>query len=243
MRFGINLATQPYQDVQRFLMRWGLAAVGLFILTIVLVYSATGAFLSWRVAEKRENSLRQQIAERDRQKLDAESYLNRPENREVRDRSQFLNNVIARKAFSWTEVFTDLENLVPARMHVLVLRPEVNQDNQLLLHINVAGSSRDAAIELVRRLEHSPHFHSAQIDSEAAIKAAQNQPDTARFDISAIYIPSFARPQKTATEGQPSSADATATSSSPQQRQPQRSSPGPAAKPPEKRMEVRNAGH
>src|SRR5512132_1679954 len=104
MRFDINLASQPYQDVQRFLLRWGLAIFALLLFTGGLVYAATTAFMSWRVTDKQIRYVRSQIAERDRQKAQVEAFLNRPENRETRDRSQFLNALIARKAFSWTEV-------------------------------------------------------------------------------------------------------------------------------------------
>lgn len=233
MRFEINLASQPYLDVKRFILRWSLGLVVLLIVTVVLVYAATSAVLSWRITERRANVLRQQIAERDRQKKDAEGYLARPENREMRDRSQFLNSMIARKAFSWTEIFTDLETLVPARLHVLTLHPEVNEDNQLVLRLSVAGSSRDAAVELVRRMEHSPHFQSAQIDSESALLPLPGETDTVHFEISAVYIPDFARPQRmaaapAATSPEPTGAVATRSTAAP--------------KPP-RRPEGRHAGH
>jgi type IV pilus assembly protein PilN len=212
-------------------LRWGLGLVVLLLVTVVLVYSATSALLSWRTTEKRAALLRQQIAERDHQKQDVEKFLGLPENREMRDRSQFLNGMIARKAFSWTEVFTDLETLVPARLHVLAIRPEVNEDNQLVLRLGVAGSSRDAAIELVRRLEHSPHFQSAQIDSESAVLPQPGQSDTVHFEISAVYIPDFARPQKVAAgaSAPPPTAAVSPTST--------------AVRKPPRPPEGRNAGH
>ena len=196
MRFDINLASQPYQDVQRFLVRWGSLLIGLLVLTIVLVYAATASFLSWRVSERRLDALRQQIAERDQQRTNAERFLNRPENRQVRDRSQFLNAAFSRKAFSWTEIFSDLETLVPGKLRVLSIRPEVTEDNQLQLRLSVSGTARDAAVELVRRLEKSPHFTAASIDSETALMPSGSEHDTIRFDITALYIPSFARTRK-----------------------------------------------
>lgn len=198
MRFDINLASQPYQDVQRFLVRWGLGLFAIALLTVGLVYAATTAFLSWRVTDKQIHYLQQQIADRDRQKAEVQAFLARPENRETRDRSQFLNALIARKAFSWTEVFTDLENIMPPRLHVTAIRPEINADDQLQLHLTVVGSSRESAIALVRRLEQSPHFTQAQVQQENARQTTGGGGDAVQFEILAIYLPAFARPQKQA---------------------------------------------
>ncbi len=205
MRFNINLATQPHEDVQRFFLRWTIGLLVLAVVTIGLVYAALASYLSWRVTARDIASIRSQIAEQDRQRAEVEAFLNRPENRETRDRSQFLNALIARKAFSWTEVFSDLEKIVPARLRVYSIRPEIDEDNQLELHIEVVGSSRDSANELVQRLEQSPHFTRARVDSESRQAAAQNQPALVRFQISAIYLPSWsvARAQPAGGKAEP----------------------------------------
>lgn len=195
MRLDINLASQPYGDVQRFFFRWRVGLLLLAVLTVGLLFAAGTAFRSWRTTEERELYLRQQIADREGQKLAVEAFLNRPENRQTRNRSQFLNALFARKAFSWTEVFSDMETLVPARLHVVSITPKIDENNELELDLKVAGSSRDSAIELVRRLEQSPHFSAPRIKSEATSQAS-NQPPSVEFDIAAIYVPAFARPQK-----------------------------------------------
>jgi type IV pilus assembly protein PilN len=203
MRFEINLASQPFQDVRRFLLRWGVAALAVGVVTVALVYMASAAFFSWRVTKGEVNNLQQQIAERDQQKAEIQAFLNRPENRDTRDRAQFLNFLFARKAFSWTEVFTDLEKIMPPRLRVVAIRPTVNNENQLELHLSVAGGARDAVVELAHRLEQSPHFSHAVILTESVQQTEsgpkqQNRTDSYRFELSANYIPSFARPAEQA---------------------------------------------
>ena len=191
MRFNINLATQPHEDVQRFYLRWTLGLLVLAVVSAGLIYAAVTSYLSWRVTAREIASVRSQIAERDQQRAAVEAFLNRPENRETRNRSQFLNALIARKAFSWTEVFSDLEKIVPPHLRVYSIRPEVDEDNQLQLHIEVVGPSRDSANELVYHLEQSPHFKDARVDTESRQAEAQNQPALVRFQISAVYLPSW----------------------------------------------------
>jgi type IV pilus assembly protein PilN len=222
MRFEINLASQPTQDVQRFLLRWSLAVLVAVLVTAGLVYAASSAFFSWRVTEREVHSLQQQISKRDQQKAEVQAFLNRPENRETRDRSQFLNALFARKAFSWTEVFTDLEKIVPPGIHVVGMHPAVNDKNELELHLSTSGRTRDTATELVHRLEQSSHFSNAQILSETTVQQ-QNRPPSFSFEISAIYIPSFARTlnQAAGDEKSPASpSPASAATSKP-------SAPGP----------------
>ena len=49
MRISINLATQPYEDVRPFLVRWGLLAALLLAITVVMVWRAGG----WQHAQER----------------------------------------------------------------------------------------------------------------------------------------------------------------------------------------------
>jgi type IV pilus assembly protein PilN len=187
MRLEINLASQPYEDARQFWMRWGTAVLALGVVTLVLVtLTVTGWVFARRdhatMAEKRA-----MIAERDRIRSQAEEFLNRPENRNTRDTSQFLNELIERKAFSWTQVLENLEKVMPARVHLVSINPQLDEDNQLGLKMTVAGDSRDRAIELARRMEESGRFSQTNIIRESY--AVSQGGDTEQFDIIAQYIP------------------------------------------------------
>ncbi len=193
MDISINLASQPYQQVQRLVFRWRLILSGMGLLAVVLLCAAVAACLSWRTTHNQAAALQRQIEELDRRKAEAENFMNRADNRQIRMRAEFLNAAIARKAFSWTEVFSDLEHIMPAHLRVISIHPEINGDRQLELQLTVSGSERQAAIDLVRRLEQSPHFAQAQINNEMSQNPQNAQGDSIQYSISAIYIPSFAR--------------------------------------------------
>lgn len=188
MRVDINLATQPYQDARRFWLRWGGALVALGLLTLILLYSV---LTGWVSARKDRDLIRQreaQIAARDQERAQAEALLSRPENRSTRDRSQFLNDLFQRKAFSWTRVFEDLERVMPARLHVVSIQPAMAPDNELAIKLVVAGESRDRALELVRKMESSQRFQQTRIEQENT-QPGQTPGDNVQFDISASYVP------------------------------------------------------
>ncbi len=187
MRITINLASQPFEDAQRFVRQWTLTLSLVGLLTLALVVGAVLRLRSWRVEELRIHDLQSQLAQGDREIGQAEAFLNRPENRDTRDKSLILNELIVRKAFSWTEVFSDLERIMPPRLHVVSIRPELTPDNQLELRMVVAGESRERALDLVRRMEQSPHFRQPQVVAEAREDAPQNPGDRVQFDISTLY--------------------------------------------------------
>jgi type IV pilus assembly protein PilN len=199
MRIDINLATQPYEDSQQLWVRWGsgVAVIGLF--TLMLLYMV---ITGWISARKDRNLIRQreeQIAERDNEKTKAEVILSLPENRNTRDRSQFLNDLFQRKAFSWTKVFEDLERVMPARLHVVSIHPEMPNENQLQIKLRVAGESHERALELVRKMEGSQRFQQTRIDIEN-FQSGQTTGDNVEVDITAMYVPDFENLNKQRTQ-------------------------------------------
>ncbi len=193
MRVNINLATRPYQDVRQFLLRWGAVVALLAIFSGVLLYYAIHSWRQSRDVNASIDLLRKEISQLDRERQQGIDLLNRPENRDVTSESRFLNQVvIARKAFSWTRVFEDLERMMPPRLHVVSMQPELDANNQLQLRLIVAGNSRDRAVELIRHMEDSPTFRHAQLHAEtvATPSAGANSGDTIQFEITSQYLPS-----------------------------------------------------
>jgi len=216
MRLDINLASQPYEDARQFWMRWGTAAVGLGIVTLVLLALTITGWVNARRDRQAMAEKRALIADRDRIRTNAEDFLNRPENRNTRDVSQFLNLMIERKAFSWTRVLENLEKVMPARVHLVAIHPELDEDNQLALKMTVAGESRDRAIELARRMEESKRFAQTNIIQERSTQSTTG--DTEQFDLMAIYIaePVTAAPEtKPATDAKPADGGKTENDAKP----------------------------
>ena len=190
MRLDINLATHPYEDARQFWFRWGGALAALGILTVGLLYYTAAGWADSRKDHKLAQQYEQQIAARDQEKAAAQALMNLPQNSVIRDRSQFLNDLFYRKAFSWTQVFEDLEKVMPPRVHVVSITPELAADNELAIKLVVAGDSHDRALELVRKMEDSQRFRQTQITTESSEAGNNNNPgDTVKFDISALYVP------------------------------------------------------
>jgi hypothetical protein len=187
MRLDINLASQPYEDARAVYLRWGGALALVVALTLALVGFAVYQWRSTRDSAGRSSELRRQITRIERERAENQAILNRPENRSTRERSQFINGLIVRKSFSWTQVFADLEKAMPARVHLLSITPELKEGRQIEIKMRIAGDSREKALDLARRLEQSRRFRDAQVTDERT--DPQGGGNKVEMQVSAFYVP------------------------------------------------------
>ncbi len=164
----------------------------LSLATALLLFLAVTRFIIANRERQEIAGIEAVIAAFDQEKGRAEAVMNQPQNRVIRDRSHFLNELFQRKAFSWTRVFEDLERVMPAHLHVVSIRPDMSSDNNLEIKLVVGGDTREQALDLVRKMEGSRRFKQTQIESERSNDNNQgaNTTDRVQFDISALYVPS-----------------------------------------------------
>jgi len=217
MRLDINLASQPYEDARQFWMRWGTAASVLGLLTLILLTLDVTGWVDARRDRTSINRAKTMIAQRDAVQANAEQILNLPKNRTTRDESQFLNQLIERKSFSWTQVLESLEKVMPPRVHLVSISPALDEDNQLVLKMIVAGDSRDRAVELERRMEDSRRFAQTYIVREAHMESQTG--DSEQVEIAAVYVPEEASAAGT-TEATTPAKSGTPPKSAPKQQTP-----------------------
>ena len=192
MRFNINLASQPYEVARQFRRRMEAVVAALSLIAVILVSYIIYQRIHSRDVNRQLSEVRQEIDSLNREEAQARAILNRPENRDVAEQSDFLNQLFARKALSWTRVFAEMERIVPYDLHVVSMKPEPTKTNDLMLRIMVATGSRGRAVELVRRMEKSNHFRQAEIVAENVTANVGDQsagPGNIQFDIAAVYIP------------------------------------------------------
>ncbi len=232
MRFNINLASQPYEAARQFRRRMGGVVAVLAIIGVSLVGYIVYQRIQSRDINRQLSEVRQEISGLNQEEAQARAILNKPENRDVADQSQFLNQLFARKALSWTRVFTEMERIVPPDLHVVSMKPEYNKTNDLILHVVVATGSRGRAVEMVRRMEKSIHFHQAEIVAETVTANAGDQsagPGNIQFDIAAVYLPNVQDVEDSATGGDADNNKDKSNSNGQQQKTAAKSSAVPAS--------------
>lgn len=206
MRLNINLASQPYEVAQEYKQRMTALIAILGVVAVALLGYIIYQRAHSRTINRQLAVVQTQINQLELEEAQARAMLGKPTNRSIAEQSDFLNELFARKALSWTRIFSEMERIVPPSLHVVSMKPEYTKNNDLVLHMVVATDSRDRAVELVRHMEKSNHFRQAQVVAEAVVANTSDQTGASgniQFDIAAIYVPSGAdseEPGKTASD-------------------------------------------
>ncbi len=186
----LNLATQPFENRRRFWVLAIFSGATLTLATIVLVTIFVRNYRSGRMLSQQMGTLRQEIARLESEQKRLEDTMHRPEVVDVLDRSFFLNSMIRQKAVSWTQLFMDLEKLMPERVQILSLRPVVKQDGglsgqlQMDLQLDAASDSIAGLLDMVHRMEESDRFYRPvfQVENQA------QQDNMYRLSMSVSYV-------------------------------------------------------
>lgn len=207
MRITINLATRPYVELTPVLRK-----LRITIISLAVVCLALGVWMYFLARKDHERQQRvdavvHETTRFQQERAGNEARMRQPANAAELERSQFLNTLFARKAFSWTAVLMDLEEVLPTGLQVSNIEPQLAPNGDVQIRLRVAGE-RDRAVELVRNLEKSKRFLAPRLAGEAA-QQTQNRnnalalpqgpgalpPGSVEFEILAAYNPLQTRMQ------------------------------------------------
>lgn len=189
MRLNINLASQKYEHVRQFYVRWSVAIGLSALLMLVLIAMAWRNFSNSSESNQRSKQLQAEIAALQKQRAAAEAISNLPENHDVTAQKNYWNKQINRRQLSWTQLFNDLQRIMPARAFLSSVHPEVTLDNRLKLTLVVMGDTHENGLELQKKMERSERFRSPQITAETMQKQAKTEAQLFKFDIVTYYTP------------------------------------------------------
>lgn len=188
LRIPINLASEPFRRDRAMLIASSALAEVLFVSAILigsLVWHERSRAAETRVAlDKLEQTVRQQSVEQAR----LDGVLRQTQNAEVLDRNLFLNQLIARKAISWTQLFSDIEKVLPGTVRLVSVRPQITGQNQVVLDMTVGATSSEPVIDMLMRLEASPLFGATTITT--MLPPSQNE-TLYRYRLSVNYAQKY----------------------------------------------------
>jgi type IV pilus assembly protein PilN len=157
MRVRLNLATKPLETHRRFLAGAGLTA---FVAALVFVglgwhvYSARKVDAELRA---RTDKMRQEMGNLESQRKELELYFGQKEIANLRDRAAFLNGIIDARSFNWTQMFMDLEHILPSGVRVISIEPK-QASGHVEVKLTVGATSDDAKLKFLHALEESKQF-------------------------------------------------------------------------------------
>lgn len=184
-QFNLNLSTRPFKPYRA-------RNLALVLLLLILITVSAGQVYTYQQNSSLANGIRgsqQKIKEESEQltkqlgELNAKMYSGNAAAKMAQ--VEFLNELLVRKSFSWTKVFANLEEIMPEDVHLLNLRPFIDEKGQLGLNINIRGRSHDAAVGFVKTLEDSEIFG----DIAVALEERKDTIGEVEMALSTYYSP------------------------------------------------------
>jgi Tfp pilus assembly protein PilN len=190
----INLASQPFGRERAQTVLLGTVCAVLSVSLLIWAYLIVHQHQKAAVLRTRINQERSALTQVQREQSQFENVIGRPKNAGVFSKSVFDNELIARRAVSWTKVFEDLEKVMPADVRLVSLRlPQVVAENDggtnhIQLDMTVGTQDPRSLLALLNRLQASPLFGATTMLSEQA--PSQNDPYF-RYRVSVPYAQKF----------------------------------------------------
>lgn len=167
MRIQLNLASRKFVELGPLYLRLRILIILLAVIAVPLWLLLAAEKGKAAAAQARLDAVNQQIQAIESQRQAFQAQMLQPQNAAVLTQSQFLNETFASKAFSWTAVMMDLENVLPSGVQVLSIDPVIAKDGKVTIRLRVNGP-HDRGVDLVRNLEKSRRFLAPRLARETA---------------------------------------------------------------------------
>ncbi len=186
MKVRLNLSTKPLETHRRFLAGAGVvgAIAGIFFLALGWhVYSVRKADETLRVKVAK---IRQEMIGLEQQRIDLEHFFLQPENSRLHERSAFLNTLIDEQSLNWTQMFMDLEKILPPGVRVVSIEPK-HEKGRVEVKLVVGAMSDEAKLKFLHALEGSPAFTHVELITERISPPGTPGADRMEVELKAVY--------------------------------------------------------
>jgi hypothetical protein len=171
-----NLSTRPFYNIRAVQVTLGALALLVAVLTVINLVQ-----LVRLTASERALGARAQQAENDAQKFrdDARrirAQIDAKELNEVAAAAQEANAIIDLRAFSWSDLFAQLESTLPASVRLTSFQPQEDSDGRLVMTLGVQARRVQDLESFLDALEKTGRFHDVlaaqeETDQEGLINA------------------------------------------------------------------------
>ncbi len=178
-----NLASNPVKNYSLYFLGC------LVLISAALLFTLFNArsLLSWQSESGR---LQANISEQQKKRADLQNEASKLRLRITQiktpqfiNETEFMNNAIKRRTFSWTTLFDEFEQIFPDSVKMVSVFPQIN-DEEINITMEVAGKSLNDIVQLISVLQSSPAF------SEVVLKSERQEKDgLLHAAISLTYVP------------------------------------------------------
>jgi hypothetical protein len=154
-----NLSTRPFYNIRAVQVALGGLALVVAVMTIINLVEVIRLTSSERALGARANQ-----AETDAQRLRGEaqrirSQINARELNEVAAAAQEANAIIDLRAFSWSDLFSQIEATLPENVRLTSFQPQEDREGRLVVNLRVQARRVQDLELFIDALEKTGRFH------------------------------------------------------------------------------------
>ena len=189
MKVRLNLATNPLQTHRKFLAASGLIGVLGGIAFLALGWHFYSVRKSNEAVRARAAAVRQEMTVLMNQRDELEKFFKEEQNARLNDRSTFLNSLIDEQSLNWTQMFMDMEKIMPSGVRLVSIEP-AHEKGQVKVKIQIGAINDEAKLKFLRALENSPAFREVNEDHENYIPPQEGTGDVDRLQVqlTVLYV-------------------------------------------------------
>lgn len=165
MKLNLNLATTPLENNRRFLAGVGLAGLAALLALFILFQQTVSTWHANREIRTDISRIEKEIQIETERQQDLARYFDLPQAKQVLDRSNFLNSLIAARTFPWPKIFEDLEKTLPPGVRIISIAPRL-EGGRALIKLTIGATDDKSEIEFLQNLGASKSFSGIRVSDE-----------------------------------------------------------------------------
>jgi type IV pilus assembly protein PilN len=187
MKVRLNVATNPLQTHRKFLAVSGLISAVAGVVFLALGWHVYAARKSNEALRARVADVRQDMVGLMRQREELENFFKEDQNAKLNERSTFLNSLIDEQSLNWTQMFMDLEKILPTGVRLVSIEP-AHEKGRVLVRLQIGAVSDEAKLKFIRALENSPAFKDFKEINERYSEPQQGSTDLDRLQVQLTVV-------------------------------------------------------
>ena len=128
----------------------------------------------------RSDKIQKEMATVEKERNGLENYFAQQEAAGFQDHAKFVVEVLQARSINWTQMFMDLERILPAGVRIVHIQPKLEK-GIVSVHFVVGASSQEAKLKLLKSFENSSSFSHVELLSERAATQTGADPLTVEF--------------------------------------------------------------
>ncbi len=189
MKVRLNVATNPLQLHRKFLAVSSLIGVIAGIVCLALAWHVYSVRQGNAALRAKAAAVREEMVGLMGQRDQLEAFFKQERNARLNQRSTFLNSLIDEESLNWTQMFMDLEKIMPTGVRLMSIEP-AHEKGQVLVKFQVGAISDEAKLKFLRALEKSPAFRDVKVEHETRSDPQEGTGDLDHLHVqlTALYV-------------------------------------------------------